>query len=176
MDHQSMYITPSKKDKSYSDISDELLQTPKGKVSKSQVVGKLLKNKVVIDFNMDNDYSIDDIDTSAYLKETYDTLSSSKASNCASSGQKTVRRFEATPINTRRAFNLDANESNSEERSEVTPFCRLLDASDNSPISGYQALLEDNEEDKSYEAICEKVNKSLIQFFNIISIQNKFNY
>ena len=147
--------------------TDDIRKAPTCKLSKSKVVEKISKNKVIIDFDANNNYFLDEIDTTEYFKgEEYNSMFSQGFQNDNimfntsgwhfASPLKTIRKPRVSSGNLSE-FSSVIKESRKNKGYEESPFCRLLNESDNLSVDKYQILDGGNEPEEGYDAVYEKV-------------------
>jgi len=137
--------------------TEEIQKTPKCKMSKSKVLEKISKKKYVIDFDVEKNYFIDDIDTTAYFKaeeakfnfpqETSygGFLGTMTPSWYCTSPYKTARKPKISPANLS-DFTSVIKGSIMSTGVQESPFCRLLNESDQFTIEKYQHLTKNDDE------------------------------
>jgi len=163
--------TPSKKLSFHDSRTDEIQQSPRCKMSKSKVIHKLAKNKLIIDFDLEKTYSLAEIDTTQYFKgeekdhfvnEEYSDNKSYLCSTNATSGWRytspfqTARKARITSANMSEFTSVIKESRFCRNFDQQSPFCRLLNDSDQNTVDKYQSLLND-EEAQEEENLYEKV-------------------
>lgn len=143
--------------------TDEIQKTPKCKLSKSKVIEKISKNKFVIDFDLEKNYFLDQINTTEYFhteeRESFDqdleqmlfgnsafTNGSNWQYNSPSQASK-KSRFTSGKLN--KFTSVDKESKASEENS----FCKLLNESDYYSTEKYQTLSTNNSSDDIAEGM-----------------------
>jgi len=151
---QLMFTTPSRKMRFHDPRSEEIQKSPKCKMSKSKVLGKISKNKIVIDFDIEKNYFLDQIDTAEYFRaeeqtlpgpqepsyDTYDNylLSTNTKNWHYASPYKTIKKPRITSANINE-FTSVMKETKG-RKYEESPFCHLLNESDNYSAESYQTF------------------------------------
>ena len=156
--------------------SDSIQQTPKCKMSKSKVIEKVSKNKFVVDFDLEKNYNLDQIDTNEYFmteqKEmlhqqqnmNYSYLCSTNASSWLhATPYKTERKPQFTSANM--SMFTSVIKETRKSRVEDSPFCRLLNESDQFSADKYQTIAQENEivdnNEDLYDKVIFKVKKKI---------------
>jgi len=152
---QLTFATPTKQPSSHKNRTEEIQKTPKGKLSKSKVIGKISKNKLVIDFDLEKNYLLDDIDTTEYFRleeqshlkvpqsssDTFLCSTAAKSWRC-DSPVKTARTPRITSANIN-DFTSIIKEPRNRRCYDESPFCRLLNESDFLSAESYQTFTSD---------------------------------
>jgi len=161
--------------------TEEIQKTPKCKMSKSKVIEKISKKKFVIDFDVEKNYFIDEINTGAYFQaeevkfsmnqEQFgygNYLGNTTPSWYCSSPYKTAKKPKISPTNMSdftsmiKCSMLSTGVGGGVQDS---PFCRLLNESDQFTIEKYQHLSK-NDFDEIIEDLNEKVKEKILVFID----------
>jgi len=154
-------------------------------MSKSKVIHKLAKNKFVIDFDLEKSYSLADIDTTQYFKgeekEFYlssEEYSENKSYLCSTNAGsdwrytspfQTARKPRITSANMSE-FTSVIKESRFCRNFDQSPFCRLLNDSDQNTADKYQSLSNEEElnEQQLNENLCDKFTNQIQSIRNFM--------
>lgn len=167
---QLCFVTPSKQLKLFDPRTEEIQKTPKCKLSKSKVIEKISKNKVIIDFDIAKNYFLDDIDTAEYFSTESRDPYESHLEQMLFGSNGSDWRFN-TPLLTAKKpkfasanlhkFTSVAKESGRCINFDESPFCRLLNESDQFTADKYQTL-SGNKDDESSEAFRQYANQAQV--------------